>query len=963
MSLLQEALDACAALTRRVEHLEYDKVAQALEITKLKRRVKKLEKGNRVKGRMIDDLDKDDDVALMDDKEEDKKEEEAKVVKDDQVQGRQAESQAKIYKIDMDHASKVLSMQEDEPSEVHEVVDVVTTAKLITEVVTTAIRVAAASTRRRKRVVIKDPEEESTTSSVIPTDTKSKDKGKGIMVEEPKPLKKKQQVEMDEEYARKLHAEINKDIDWDVAIEHVKKKSKEDPAVQRYQVMKKRPQTEAPARKNMIMYLKNVAGFRLDYFKGMSYDDIGQNFEANFNLNIEFLLKTKEQIEEEDNRAIKSINETPAQKAAKRRKLNEEVEDLKRHLEIVPDEDDDVYTEATPLARKNFNKEYLESLWSLVKERFSTSKPNKFSDDFLLTTLGAMFERPDGQAQVWKNQRTVHGQAKVKSWKLLESYGVHIITFTTTQLILLVERRYPLSRFTLDQMLNVVRLRVEEQSEMSLELLSISTNSSQNPPHIDERCYECGDALDGIFCQRCTCKSCGKGAHIGYNCPPKVPIISNPESGLHETSPCQPINQNFYNSSSSGFDQTQPPQFPVIHQPPHETSIEILQDQENLINYVQTFLRKFNRYSFFETPKVLLLAWDRVFEIKDAFGNKQYKPEDIQELFRKLLTDVQNIHEELAEYINTPGWNRPAFYNNGDDDDLDYTIAITPVLSTKEPDKSLSIPDTMCDVHLVNNPTPLEAKDHFKIVINSNDDYSSSDNDSLYYENIEYVEASPHDSELVSLEVAKIVIPEDKEIEDDNLCEKLLNANLLIANIEALKDNPTPSSEFLTKSSSTSPKYFLEETNTFENSLPEFESFCFDFEEISSGSTTTHSDISLPIYEAFSFYDDRIEEISSGSTTTHSDISLSKYDSFIFDHSNDQFPPTDRSDFTHKEFNDELAHIISPPEYDCFYFRNLPDPGEWISSLNFGIRENLSFTTCVNLPVEDDHSPLLAYVV
>nr|GFA51848.1 hypothetical protein [Tanacetum cinerariifolium] len=38
MSLLQEALDACAALNRRVEHLEYDKVAQALEITKLKRR-------------------------------------------------------------------------------------------------------------------------------------------------------------------------------------------------------------------------------------------------------------------------------------------------------------------------------------------------------------------------------------------------------------------------------------------------------------------------------------------------------------------------------------------------------------------------------------------------------------------------------------------------------------------------------------------------------------------------------------------------------------------------------------------------------------------------------------------------------------------------------------------------------------------------------------------------------------
>nr|GEV31373.1 hypothetical protein [Tanacetum cinerariifolium] len=310
----------------------------------------------------------------------------------------------------------------------------------------------------------------------------------------------------------------------------------------------------------------------------------------------------------------------------------------------------------------------------------------------------------------------------------------------------------------------------------------------------------------------------------------------------------------------------------------------------------------------------------------------QYKPEDIQELFRKLLDDLQNIHEELAEFINSPGWNRPAVYDD-DDDDVDYTIAITPVLSTKEPDNSLSmederldiipamesdevikssvedlvpipsesegIPDIMCDVHLVNNPTPIEAKDHFEIVINSNDDYSSSDNDSLYYEKIEYVETSPHDSEFVSLEVEKIVIPEDEEIEDDNLREKLLKVNLIISEIEALKDNPTPSFELLTN----------------------------------------------------------------GSTTTQSDISLPEYDSFIFDLSNDQFPPTDRSDFTHEEFGDELAHIISSPEYECFYFGNLPDPGELISSPNSGIRENLSSTTCVNLPVEDDYSPLLAYVI
>nr|GFB79159.1 hypothetical protein [Tanacetum cinerariifolium] len=160
------------------------------------------------------------------------------------------------------------------------------------------------------------------------------------------------------------------------------------------------------------------------------------------------------------------------------------------------------------------------------------------------------------------------------------------------------------------------------------------------------------------------------------------------------------------------------------------------------------------------------------------------------------------------------------------DGDDDYNSAITPVLSTEETIDSLSmrdkhldtipatesnevikssmkdlvpipsvsegIPDTMCDVHLVNNPTPLEAKDHFEIFINSNDDISSSDDDSLYNENIEYVEASLHDSEVVSLEVAEIVILE--------------------------------------------------------------------------------------------------------------------------------FPPTDRSNFTDEEFADELAHIISPPEYDCFYF-------------------------------------------
>ncbi|GJT55486.1 hypothetical protein Tco_0990540 [Tanacetum coccineum] len=60
-------------------------------------------------------------------------------------------------------------------------------------------------------------------------------------------------------------------------------------------------------------------------------------------------------------------------------------------------------------------------------------------------------------------------------------------------------------------------------------------NPSPSPPQIDHCCHECGDSLDGIFCQRCTCKSYGKGAHYGYNCPPKVPIISITEPCKHQT--------------------------------------------------------------------------------------------------------------------------------------------------------------------------------------------------------------------------------------------------------------------------------------------------------------------------------------------------------------------------------------------------------------------------------------------
>nr|GEU77574.1 hypothetical protein [Tanacetum cinerariifolium] len=208
-----EALDAYAALARRVDHLEHDKVAQDLEIIKLKRRVVDTSNDTLMEdvsnqGRMIDELYKDEGAVLMSEKEEKETEEVKDITGDAQVKRRQAD----IYQIDMDHAAKVLSVE--------------TVSATVTPA---SVKVDVPFTRQRRRAVVRDPEEES--SAKTPTETKSKDKGKGIMVEEPKPIKKKQQVELDEAYARKLHEELNQDIDWEVAMDHVKLKAKKNPYV------------------------------------------------------------------------------------------------------------------------------------------------------------------------------------------------------------------------------------------------------------------------------------------------------------------------------------------------------------------------------------------------------------------------------------------------------------------------------------------------------------------------------------------------------------------------------------------------------------------------------------------------------------------------------------------------------------------------------------------------------------
>nr|GFA33273.1 hypothetical protein [Tanacetum cinerariifolium] len=430
---------------------------------------------------------------------------------------------------------------------------------------------------------------------------------------------------------------------------------------------------------------------------------------------------------------------------------------------------------------------------------------------------------------------------------------------------------------------------------------SISENSSQSPPHINHHCcYECGDPLESIFCRQCTCKLCGNGAHYGCNCPPKVPIIPDPEPFHNQTikelpptmqsfdpkldlideSPnffypppqppvyscefygndahyghyctpqalfiypepsyqCQPMNEDYYygqnscyDSTSIGFDQSQPQQYTVNH-PLFNAHNDYLDSQITLnITLTKLMEQMTSLTSFCEMACQIV-------------QKKQ---------------DEKQVEEEQA--AKAQNWKLPICYDDDDDEEISKTLedniiyglppgsAITPnkpILSTEEPDNALN---------------------QFEDFFESNDEFSSIDDDSFSIDNIDYVEAPPPNSEFVSSEVMEIFIPE-------------------------------------TKSSSTSLNSLLEETNTFDNSLPAFETFFFDVEEIHSGVTTTHYDISLPEYEAF--YNDHVKEISSGSPTTHSDSSL--FALFIFDLSINPFHPADRSDFMSSPMNSFTSYL------------------------------------------------------
>nr|GFA71222.1 hypothetical protein [Tanacetum cinerariifolium] len=546
--------------------------------------------------------------------------------------------------------------------------------------------------------------------------------------------------------------------------------------------------------------------------------------------------------------------------------------------------------------------------------------------------------------------------------------------------------------------------------------LSISKTSSQSPSNINHCCYECGDPLDGIFCKHCTCKSCGKDAHIGYNCPSKVSIISNPEPCNNQTIDELPqtlpiFHPTFHSEAESPFTLDSTPTYvdksPNVFNPPPQSLVypcefcgndayyghyctpqalfiylepcynqdfnflqnfqdvpqqypccddcEVTHDayqcqpMNEVYDYGQNFCYDSTSIGFDQSQPQQYTVDHPIFNAHNSYLNSQIQINSTLAKIKDQMTSITSLCElacqvaqkkleekqiEEEQAAKAKYWQLPEPDNSlsmGDEhlDTIPATESDEFIKSGVKnlipiPSESEGIPEHVCDVPSHDNSPPLNVfTDQIEDFSESNKEFSSIDDDSFSIDDIDYVEASPPDSKLVM----EIVNPEVGGIDDDilltinhdDLRKKLLNVNLLISKIEALNANPTPSSDCKTKSSSTSLNSLLEETNTFDNSLPEFKTFCIDVKEISSGSTTTHPDLSLSKYEVF--HDDHVKEISSGSPTTHSDSSL--YASFMFDLSINPFPPADRSDSY--EFIDELIPFISAPEYDCFCFTVEPN--------------------------------------
>ncbi|GJT60931.1 hypothetical protein Tco_1004464 [Tanacetum coccineum] len=357
-------------------------------------------------------------------------------------------------------------------------------------------------------------------------------------------------------------------------------------------------------------------------------------------------------------------------------------------------------------------------------------------------------------------------------------------------------------------------------------------NSSQSPPQINHNCcYKCGDSLDGIFCQQCTCKSCGNGAHIGYNCPPKAPIISNPEpcnqtiDELPQTLPS--FDPTCYSEKENSLPYASKPNFvdnsPNVFDPPPQPSM-----------YSCEFCGNDARYGHYCTPQVPFIYPEPCYNQDFNFS------QDFHDFPQQILCcenyggphetfQCQPMNEDYYEQDSCydPNsfegrrkanweeqaakdryWKIPICY----DDDEEYTIAITPDLPTREPEDSLimgdehldTIPEKKSDELIKSSvenlvPIPSESEDFSKNesecdmpicddfttfsnpLFDSNDDFTSSDDESLSDEDVPkeifkiYSNPLFDDEEIISPKIDPHYFNAES-----NLIESLLNRDILI---------------------------------------------------------------------------------------------------------------------------------------------------------------------------------------
>ncbi|GJR44450.1 hypothetical protein Tco_1312553 [Tanacetum coccineum] len=220
--------------------------------------------------------------------------------------------------------------------------------------------------------------------------------------------------------------------------------------------------------------------------------------------------------------------------------------------------------------------------------------------------------------------------------------------------------------------------------------------SSLDPPQIDHNCcYEYSDSLDGIFCRQCICKSCGKGAHFGYNCPPKDPIISKPE-------PC--------NQTINEIPQTLPSLDPSCYSLPYVSEPNFVDNSPNssyqppqlqFETYLCELCGNNAHYGYDCLPQ-----FSFVYEQEPCY-NQNFKYErDCEIRIRKLKQDF-NIwgsevrkKEKAYEEEKYAAACRYMLSVTCDDEDDYIPLAITTDLPIEEPDNSLNMGDEHLDTIL-----------------------------------------------------------------------------------------------------------------------------------------------------------------------------------------------------------------------------------------------------------------------